>query len=141
MKRFLLKPKRRARQEWQSNDLLDKNWRNAKLAIFAISCRQFVPLSPHLSPSPTFPVLSQALYFPPCPPCISSSVAFLSNVFLYHFLIVVISIDFKVSQSRPLHQGKSPKPKKHEDVPSLDLQLSKSNEGLRELAKVKKYHL
>ena len=30
----------------------------------------------------------------------------------------------------------SPKPKKHDDVPSLDLQLSKSNEGLRELAKV-----
>ena len=41
-----------------------------------------------------------------------------------------------MKQSRPLIPGNSPKPKKHEDVPSLDLQLSKSNEGLRELAKV-----
>jgi len=48
---------------------------------------------------------------------------------------------WQVNQSRVPNQVRSPKPKKHEDVPSLDLQLSQSNEGLKELAKVaKKVH-
>ncbi|XP_065052618.1 calcyphosin-2-like [Rhopilema esculentum] len=43
---------------------------------------------------------------------------------------------WQVNQSRPVKPISTPKPKKHDDVPSLDLQLSKSNEGLKELTKV-----
>eukprot|EP00794_Sanderia_malayensis_P012752 gene12752-14059_t len=45
---------------------------------------------------------------------------------------------WQVNSSRPPKAPLTSKPKKHDDVPSLDLCLSKSNEGLKELTKVAK---